>query len=1133
MNELLNNQPDPLDAVVEEFLGRCRGGQLPSAEEYAHRHPDLAERIRSLFPALLLLEGGPRPAASTLPAQTSVDSLAAGGTPALLGPFHIVREVGRGGMGVVYEAVQEPLGRRVALKVLPPECARRPSYRERFSREAGVAARLHHTNIVPVFASGEHDGTLYFAMQFIDGHTVAELIAELRAQGKRPAGHFPWAARLALQAAEALACAHAHGVLHRDIKPANLLVDEAGTLWVADFGLAKAGDADDLTGSGELVGTLRYLTPERFAGRSDARSDVYALGATLYEMIALRPAFDETDRLRLVQQVVQGAPPLRQAAPGVQSDLETVVRKAMAADPADRYPTAQDLADDLRLFLADQPVKARRASAWERLRRWARHNPALAGMSAAAGLLALVLVAGSLAAAWRLNRVAERALGAEHDATERLFEALRARAEAGLTSARPGQRFDSLEALRQAAQIAREQGRPAEDLVKLRSEAIACLALPDFRLDREWEGNPPGTNGLAFDTRFERYAWSFADEGVRVCRAADHRELFRLPTRPASRASRWLRLSFSPDGRYLALFYSTWAAKHPLEVWDLGADKAATRVPMADALADVTCPPAFAADGRTMFAGLQDGTVARIDLRSGKEAGRLPPGWPAMRLVLNPDGRLLAATSTGPPGVQIRELPSGRVVRELPQPLGVETMAWQPGGDLLAVGCDDHHIYLWDGRIGDKRGMLIGHRWGIHDLAFDSTGRWLVSFGWDMTLRAWDVSSRRQVLEMKDVRVMNFSSEGGLLVAALLAGRQVRIWSFHPSDVHHVLYGHLDNLREVKFSRDGRWLATVQRKGDLRLWDVGSRRQAGSFPDLAGPAWESDGASLLTFGPKQLLRWPVRPLGPQGADGIRLGPARAVPGPIPPIREGSAHWCWRGPRDLFVSGWDRSAVALYEVAETIREKWSTKMNQVAYTAASPDGRWVAAGSIDGGSGVAIWEADTGRLAKELPIGDASVAFSPDGRWLYTATSRIAPEGPRVCAWRVGTWELQRGQALDRSASTPAGLTASPDGAVVAVPTSQDGVRLLVAGLSAELATLTAPETGLVGAIQFSPDSGMLALAASHLVHLWDLRHLRRELAEVGLDWDAPPYPAQPAPAPRPLQVEVDPGMPQGSPGSNF
>jgi len=351
----------------------------------------------------------------------------------------------------------------------------------------------------------------------------------------------------------------------------------------------------------------------------------------------------------------------------------------------------------------------------------------------------------------------------------------------------------------------------------------------------------------------------------------------------------------------------------------------------------------------------------------------------------------------------------------------------------------------------------------------------------------------------------------------------VRIWSFHPSDVHHVLHGHLGNLYSVDFSPDGRWLASAQRQADLRLWDVAAQKQAASWPDLAGPAWGAGGASLLTFRPGPLLRWPVRSLGPGSAGGIRIGPPRTIPGPIPLLQEGDGTWCWRSPRDLFFANCARSAVALYEVAEVTRETWSTPMGQAAFAAASRDGRWVAAGPIEGGSGVRIWEANSGRKVRELLIGDAEVTFSPDSRWLYTATSRIAPGGPEVCAWRVDTWEAGHSLALDRSSSSPAGLAASPDGKAVAVSVSQDGVRLLDALSFAEIGTLTAPETGLFGNIRFSPDSSILALGASHLVHLWDLRRLRHELAEVRLDWDAPAYPAAAEPSPHPLRVEVDPG----------
>ena len=407
-----------------------------------------------------------------------------------LGDFRLLREVGRGGMGVVYEAEQVSLGRRVAIKLLPAAVFRDPTKRRRFEREAKAAARLHHTNIVPVHGFGEHDGTPYYVMQFIPGLGLDAVIDEL---GRSPAGgrtpepnrpptgeqaalsvalarsllgedgagtagwngpaddaptttsaggatpdpaplarpdrgssaslstsgvHLPgqsgsgvggsagkkttyWesVARIGVQVAGALAYAHKQGVLHRDIKPANLLLDLDGIVWVTDFGLAKADDSDDLTHTGDLLGTLRYMPPEAFEGKSDARSDVYALGLTLFELVALRPAYDERDRNKLVKQVTTGDPPrLRKLRRDAPRDLVTVVEKAIDKDPARRYQTAGALADDLQRFLDGRPITARRATELERVRMWARRRPATAGLVAALFLCLLARVG-------RLDRV--------------------------------------------------------------------------------------------------------------------------------------------------------------------------------------------------------------------------------------------------------------------------------------------------------------------------------------------------------------------------------------------------------------------------------------------------------------------------------------------------------------------------------------------------------------------------------------------------------------------------------------------------------------------------------------------------------------------------------------------------------
>jgi serine/threonine protein kinase/formylglycine-generating enzyme required for sulfatase activity len=390
--------PPDLDRLVDDFQRRLRAGDAPSADEYAARYPHLADRIREVFPVVLALEQATTPP----PAH-----------PPRLGEFRLLREVGRGGMGIVYEAVQESLGRRVAVKVFPPAHAGNPALRERFSREAKAAGRLHHTHIVPVFGVGSDRGIPYFAMPFVPGGGLDRVILRRRARADRtptPAAdptsagrpdvaeidgpaYFREVARLVREAADALAHAHAHGVQHRDIKPSNLLLGDDGTLWVTDFGLAKLDGAADLTATGDHLGTLRYCPPERFRGTADERADQYSLGATLYELLTLRAAFPDGDPFVLVDRIQSAVPPSpRSLTPEVPRDLDTICSKCLHKDPGRRYPSCAALAEDLRAFLEDRPITARRVGPAERLGRWAKRRPGLATGLAAAVVLAVVAV---------------------------------------------------------------------------------------------------------------------------------------------------------------------------------------------------------------------------------------------------------------------------------------------------------------------------------------------------------------------------------------------------------------------------------------------------------------------------------------------------------------------------------------------------------------------------------------------------------------------------------------------------------------------------------------------------------------------------------------------------------------------
>jgi serine/threonine protein kinase len=439
------SQPGSADRVfadlVEELTAKLQAGGPVDIDLVARDHPEHAENLRKLLPALEVLGELSRSGKERFPLAFGPEA-DAGPPPGRLGDFRIVREVGRGGMGVVYEAEQVSLSRRVALKVLPLAGTLDPRHLQRFQNEARAAACLHHTNIVPVHAVGCERGVHFYAMQFIDGQTLAEVIRQLRqpasqesgaaagvppeerTMGYPPPGGLAAAtepaarqstlvteaargreyhrrvAGLGVQAAEALDHAHQAGIVHRDVKPANLMLDARGALWVTDFGLAHVQQAEaSLTATGDLVGTLRYMSPEQALGQRvviDHRTDVYSLGVTLYELLTLEPAFGGSDRQELLRQIAFEEPKApRRIDKSIPAELETIVQKAMAKGPAERYATAQEMADDLRCFLDDKPIRARRPTLGQRLGRWSRRHQAVVRSAVAVLVLAVIALATS------------------------------------------------------------------------------------------------------------------------------------------------------------------------------------------------------------------------------------------------------------------------------------------------------------------------------------------------------------------------------------------------------------------------------------------------------------------------------------------------------------------------------------------------------------------------------------------------------------------------------------------------------------------------------------------------------------------------------------------------------------------
>jgi eukaryotic-like serine/threonine-protein kinase len=445
----LGSGDDPkVASVLASYLAELEAGRRPSREDLLEQYSDVAEALADCLDVVEFVHSAAGSASSNSALPRPRDALPPDTT---LGEYRLVRELGRGGMGIVYEAEQVSLGRRVALKVLSGTAALDPLKLQRFRVETQAVAQLHHPHIVPIFAIGGDRGTHFYAMQFIDGTTLAEVIHQQRRICQVPAsklesgpilsdvgpipsgrpsapggpstksagkgafdlspsspavsgttsfrgrGAFRALAKLAIQAAEAIDHAHVMGILHRDIKPSNLMVDARGNLWVTDFGLARFQNEPGLTRTGDLLGTLRYIAPELVLGQRmvhDPRSDIYSLGATLYELLTLRPVFDGRDRQEVLRQISHAEPIApRRLDPTIPRDLETIVLRAMDKEPDRRYPTAQELAEDLGRFLEDKTIRARRPTPAERTAKWARRHRAVLGAAAAAAFLALAIAA--------------------------------------------------------------------------------------------------------------------------------------------------------------------------------------------------------------------------------------------------------------------------------------------------------------------------------------------------------------------------------------------------------------------------------------------------------------------------------------------------------------------------------------------------------------------------------------------------------------------------------------------------------------------------------------------------------------------------------------------------------------------